>query len=145
MRRSTSSLKIITSLTALGALCVPAYVFGLETGGWREGVQRDIPAALDAAMQQGGRVLVCFSSDPVADDSAVAQLLAAREIRDWVTRRLEGLLQRLEHRDPRATAEQLMMVRTGAVVSRALDENDHLDQDFLTCWEKLVDDGLRAQ
>src|SRR6476661_3075220 len=83
MRRSTSSLKIITSFTALVALCVPAYVFGLETGGWREGVQRDIPAALDAAMQQGGRVLVCFSSDPVADDSAVAQLLAAREIRDW--------------------------------------------------------------
>ena len=70
----------------------------------------------------------------------------AREIRDWVTRRLEGLLHRLEHRDPRATAEQLMMVRTGAVVSRALDENDHLNQDFLVCWEKLVDDGLiRAQ
>ena len=65
---------------------------------------------------------------------------------DWVTRRLEGLLHRLEHRDPRATAEQLMMVRTGAVVSRALDENDHLNQDFLTCWNKLIDDGLpRAQ
>ena len=35
-----------------------------------------------------------------------------------------------------------MMVRTGAVVSGALDENDHLNQDFLTCWEKLIDDGL---
>ena len=41
-----------------------------------------------------------------------------------MTDRLEELLRRLDHRDPRATAEQLMMVRTGAVVSGALDEND---------------------
>jgi AcrR family transcriptional regulator len=66
----------------------------------------------------------------------------AREIRHWVTERLQELLRRLEHRDPRATAEQLMMVRTGAVVSGALDENAHLNHDFLDCWERLVDDGL---
>jgi AcrR family transcriptional regulator len=66
----------------------------------------------------------------------------AHEIRRWVRERLEELLLLLDHRDPRATAEQLMMVRTGAVVSGALDANGLLDQDFLACWEKLIDDGL---
>ena len=66
----------------------------------------------------------------------------SREIRRWVTGRLEGLLQRLDHRDPRSTAEQLMMVRTGAVVSGALDSNGQLNEDFLRCWNKLIDDGL---
>src|SRR4051812_15095876 len=37
----------------------------------------------------------------------------AREIRRWVTDRLAELLRRVDHRDPRAAAEQLMMVRTG--------------------------------
>jgi len=68
--------------------------------------------------------------------------LRAHEIRRWVTARLEQLLVRVEHRDPRATAEQLMMVRTGAVVSGALDDNEDLTQDFLACWERLIDDGL---
>jgi AcrR family transcriptional regulator len=66
----------------------------------------------------------------------------AREIRSWATDRIEDLLRRLEHRDPRATAAQLMMVRTGAVVSGALDGNDHLNADFLACWDQLIDDGL---
>jgi AcrR family transcriptional regulator len=66
----------------------------------------------------------------------------AREIRQWVTGRIEELLQRLDHRDPRGTAEQLMMVRTGAVVSGALDANEHLTEDYLRCWAKLIDDGL---
>jgi AcrR family transcriptional regulator len=66
----------------------------------------------------------------------------AFEIRRWVTGQLEQLLQRLDHRDPRGTAEQLMMVRTGAVVSGALDANQRLSEDFLACWEKLIDDGL---
>jgi hypothetical protein len=56
----------------------------------------------------------------------------AGEIQHWVTERLQELLRRLEHRDPRATAEQLMMVRTGAVVSGALDENADLSEDFLS-------------
>src|SRR4051812_9260962 len=38
----------------------------------------------------------------------------ARTIRRWVTGRIEELLRQLGHRDPRSTAEQLMMVRTGA-------------------------------
>lgn len=66
----------------------------------------------------------------------------ALEIRRWVTERLEMLLQQLAHRDPRTTAEQLMMIRTGAVVSGALDGNLHLNQDFLAGWNKLIDDGL---
>jgi len=66
----------------------------------------------------------------------------AREIRGWVTGRLQELLQRLDHRDPRATAEQLMMVRTGAVVSGALDSNERLNDDFVACWDTLIDDGL---
>ncbi len=35
-----------------------------------------------------------------------------------------------------------MMVRTGAVVSGALDANEHLTEDYLRCWAKLIDDGL---
>jgi hypothetical protein len=35
-----------------------------------------------------------------------------------------------------------MMVRTGAVVSGALDANDELSRDFLECWEALIDHGL---
>ncbi len=66
----------------------------------------------------------------------------ARAIRTWVTGRLEELLDRLGHRDPRSTAEQLMMVRTGAVVSGALDGNPHLSDDFLACWNSLIDAGL---
>src|SRR4051794_1080759 len=66
----------------------------------------------------------------------------AREIRTWVTGRIEELLRRIDHRTPRATAQQLMMVRTGAVVSGALDGNDHLTEDFLSCWEELIDAGL---
>jgi AcrR family transcriptional regulator len=66
----------------------------------------------------------------------------AYEIRAWVTARLEELLRRLDHRTPASTAQQLMMVRTGAVVSCALDANDQLNQDFLDCWDRLIDDGL---
>lgn len=66
----------------------------------------------------------------------------AHQIRRWVTGRLEELLRRLEHRDPRAAAEQLMMVRTGAIVSGALDGNERLSDDFLQCWERLIDEGL---
>ncbi len=71
--------------------------------------------------------------------------LHAYDIRHWVTEQVEALLRRLDHRDPRGTAEQLMMVRTGAVVSGALDRNQRLNEDFLACWDKLIDDGLPAR
>jgi len=66
----------------------------------------------------------------------------ARAIRRWVTGRIEELLVRLDHRDPRAAAEQLMMVRTGAVVSGALDANPDLNEDFLACWTSVIEAGL---
>jgi AcrR family transcriptional regulator len=75
---------------------------------------------------------------------AHAARLYAGEIRRWVTDRLEELLTRLDHARPRSTAAQLMMVRTGAVVSGALDGNVHLNDDFLDCWARLIDDGLPA-
>lgn len=68
----------------------------------------------------------------------------ALDHRAWVTERIEELLVRLDHRAPRSTAYQLMMVRTGAVVSCALDGNDRLNDDFLECWSRLIDDGLRG-
>jgi AcrR family transcriptional regulator len=70
-----------------------------------------------------------------------ASRIHAHDIRVWVTERIEELLRRLGHREPRSTAAQLMMVRTGAVVSGALDGNAQLNEDFLTCWDKLIDDG----
>ncbi len=69
-------------------------------------------------------------------------LAHAHDIRKWVTGRIEELLQQLGHRSPRSTAEQLMMVRTGAVVSGALDSNPRLTEDFLTCWTNLIEAGL---
>ena len=69
-------------------------------------------------------------------------LAHAHDHRRWVTSRVEELLHRLDHTDPRGAAEQLMMVRTGAVVSGALDGNARLNEDFLSCWEKLIDDGI---
>jgi len=71
-----------------------------------------------------------------------AARVKAREHRRWVTERIEELLRRLDHRAPGSTAEQLMMVRTGAVVSGALDDNGRLNDDFLDCWNKLIVDGL---
>jgi AcrR family transcriptional regulator len=66
----------------------------------------------------------------------------AAEIRAWIIERLIELLSRLGHRTPSATAQQLMMVRTGAVVSGALDQDDDLNTHFLECWNSLIEDGL---
>ena len=63
-------------------------------------------------------------------------------IRAWVTGRIEELLVAVGHRKPAATAQQLMMVRTGAVVSNALDDNPQLHEQFLDCWNQLIDHGL---
>jgi AcrR family transcriptional regulator len=66
----------------------------------------------------------------------------AAEHRAWVTDQIESLLRRLDHRSPTAAAHQLMMLRTGAVVSAALDHNRDLNAHFLACWNQLIDDGL---
>lgn len=65
------------------------------------------------------------------------------QIRAWVTTRIEELLRRLDHRTPTATAQQLMMIRTGAVVSGALDHNENLNDDYLECWNHLIERGLK--
>jgi len=66
----------------------------------------------------------------------------AAEHRAWVAAQIEILLVRLEHRNPAAASQQLMMLRTGAVVSAALDNNSDLNSHFLACWNQLIDDGL---
>jgi AcrR family transcriptional regulator len=66
----------------------------------------------------------------------------AAEHRAWVTAQIEILLRRLDHRSPAATAQQLMMLRTGAVVSAALDHNSDLNAHFLDGWNRLIEDGL---
>lgn len=66
----------------------------------------------------------------------------ARRHRAWVTEEIEQLLRRVGHRTPASTAHQLMMLRTGAVVSRALDDNANRSADFLACWQQLIDAGL---
>ena len=35
-----------------------------------------------------------------------------------------------------------MMIRTGAVVSGALDHNERLTDDFLECWNQTLELGL---
>ena len=66
----------------------------------------------------------------------------ALQHRAWVTQAIETLLVQAGHRSPRAAAQQLMMLRTGAVVSAALDDNPQLNADFLACWEQLIDLGM---
>lgn len=82
--------------------------------------------------------------------NASAEFVVGHEVRDygtqiraWVTARIEELLRRLDHRTPASTAQQLMMIRTGAVVSGALDHNGNLNDDFLDCWNLLVERGLQ--
>jgi AcrR family transcriptional regulator len=65
----------------------------------------------------------------------------ARRHRAWVTTKIEQLLREAGHRTPESTAQQLMMVRTGAVVSAALDDNPTRNADFLAAWEQLIDAG----
>jgi AcrR family transcriptional regulator len=66
----------------------------------------------------------------------------AREHRGWVTSMVQRLLTEIGHRSPATTAQQLMMLRTGAVVSAALDANENLNHDFLAGWELLIDAGM---
>lgn len=95
----------------------------------------------DFGAVQRGCPFINASAEFVGTHSARRQ---AYDIRHWVTARLEDLLERLGHQAPHATAAQLMMVRTGAVVSGALDADERLSEHFLGCWEKLIDDGLPA-
>lgn len=93
----------------------------------------------DFAAMKRGCPFINASAEFTGDHAARVQ---AAEIRDWVTQQLRDLLARLGHHSPEATAYQLMMIRTGAVVSGALDHDEHLSRHFNDCWNKLIDDGL---
>jgi AcrR family transcriptional regulator len=102
----------------------------------------DLATALtrdDFGAVRRGCPFINASAEFTGSHPALERALAHRA---WVTDRIEELLVRLDHRAPRSTAQQLMMVRTGAVVSCALDGNDRLNDDFLECWSRLIDDGL---
>lgn len=60
------------------------------------------------------------------------------EHRVWVTRVMEDLLRDAGDARPAATARQLMMLRTGAVVSSALDEQPGPGPDFLDAVDRLL-------
>lgn len=62
--------------------------------------------------------------------------------RAWVTTALEELLEQLGHPRARSAAHQLMMIRTGAVVSKALDDNPALNADFLAGWNVIIDGAV---
>jgi dienelactone hydrolase len=72
---------LIVTASLLDAQAQPAQL--TEGSGWRRGVLTDLTGAFEAATKQRGLVVVCFSSDPVTDNSAVAQVFGANEIRDW--------------------------------------------------------------
>jgi poly(3-hydroxybutyrate) depolymerase len=88
------------------SLEIPTVGLGQEPAGWRQGVLADLSTALGAAAKQGGLVLVCFSSDPVADDSVAAQVFGAPEVREWAnTRKLTlAIIEFARAKDP-AVAE----------------------------------------
>ncbi|MEN0128083.1 MAG: helix-turn-helix domain-containing protein [Brevundimonas sp.] len=96
----------------------------------------------DFAALKRGCPFINASAEFAGTHSARAQ---GTQIRRWHTDRLEELLTAVGHRSPRAAAAQLMMVRTGAVVSGALDHSPHLNEDFITCWNTLIDDGITAE
>jgi AcrR family transcriptional regulator len=93
----------------------------------------------DFAAVKRGCPFINASAEFASGHGARAQ---AGDIREWISARVEQLLVQAGHRRPRATAQQLMMLRTGAVMSAALDRNSSLNQDFLDCWSALIDDGL---
>lgn len=53
--------------------------------GWREGLLTELSAALDIAKKQRGGVVVCFSGEPLGDNSVVAQVFRSTKVRDWAT------------------------------------------------------------
>ena len=93
----------------------------------------------DFAMVKRGCPFINASAEFTGGHTARVQ---AADIRSWFIERIEDLLRRVGHRSPRSTAQQLMMVRTGAIVSGALDHNNQLTEDYLACWNQLIDDGL---
>ena len=91
-----------------------------------------------AAVRRGCPFINASAEFPVGHPAR----LHGKQIRTWVTNRLAELLTDLHHRTPIAGASQLMMLRTGAVISNALDDNPDLNQHFLDAWDDVIDCGL---
>jgi AcrR family transcriptional regulator len=66
----------------------------------------------------------------------------AGDIREWITLQVEDLLRQLDCPDASGLARQLMMLRTGAVMSAALDHDEHLGQNYLNAWNRLIDSSV---
>ena len=66
-----------------------------------------------------------------------ARAVATRH-RQWIIDRTADLLRELGHDDPEATAQILMMLRTGAVVGASLDESPGIEANFLRAWDAIV-------
>jgi AcrR family transcriptional regulator len=67
----------------------------------------------------------------------------ARAHRAWIIGVTAELLRQMGHPTPEATAQVLMMLRTGAVVGASLDEPTHMVENFLCAWDALVGDAHR--
>lgn len=72
------------------------------------------------------------------DPAHPARMIATRH-RRWVTAAMAALLERAGHPQATATAEMLMMLRTGAVVSAALDGVAEVDHYFLQACTIVLD------
>lgn len=64
--------------------------------------------------------------------------LAAAGQRAWILQLFERLCTDAGAGDPRRTARQLLMLRTGIVFGEAIDEADGLAEDFLAAWEATL-------
>jgi AcrR family transcriptional regulator len=58
--------------------------------------------------------------------------------RAWIIRTTARLLRELGHPAPAATAQILMMLRTGAVVGASLDDPTGMVTNFLRAWDTIV-------
>ena len=67
----------------------------------------------------------------------------AHRHRAWIIATTADLLRELGHPTPAATAQILMMLRTGAVVGASLDDPTDLSANFLLAWDALVALGDR--
>jgi AcrR family transcriptional regulator len=67
-----------------------------------------------------------------------ARILAAAQ-RAWIADTIERLLRDMGHRAPARTAQQLLMLQTGANFGAAIDNTPGLDSIFLEAWDRLID------
>jgi AcrR family transcriptional regulator len=67
----------------------------------------------------------------------------ARRHRAWIIRATADLLRQIDHPTPDATAQVLMMLRTGAVVGASLDDPTDMVENFLLAWDTLVEEAQR--